>query len=76
VRKTKHEDKAIRRIFHSRSACHLAPVQGAASLRSLLTSGNRLPASGRGGMVDAGDLKSPGPCSCGFESRRPHQVGL
>ncbi len=29
---------------------------------------------GRGGMVDAGDLKSPGPCPCGFESRRPHQV--
>jgi hypothetical protein len=25
-------------------------------------------------MVDAGDLKSPELCSCGFESRRPHQV--
>ena len=29
---------------------------------------------GRGGMVDAGDLKSPELCSCGFESRRPHQI--
>ena len=28
---------------------------------------------GRGGMVDAGDLKSLEFCSCGFESRRPHQ---
>ena len=25
-------------------------------------------------MVDAGDLKSPEPCSCGFESHRPHHV--
>jgi len=24
-------------------------------------------------MVDAGDLKSLELCSCGFESRRPHQ---
>ena len=24
-------------------------------------------------MVDAGDLKSPELCSCGFESRHPHQ---
>ncbi len=28
---------------------------------------------GKGGMVDAGDLKSPELCSCGFESRHPHQ---
>ena len=28
--------------------------------------------SGCGGMVDAGDLKSPELCSCGFESRHPH----
>ncbi|GGC27813.1 hypothetical protein GCM10011371_14210 [Novosphingobium marinum] len=36
----------------------------------------KLPGSGRGrgGMVDAGDLKSLEPCSCGFESRRPHQL--
>ena len=27
-------------------------------------------------MVDAGDLKSPEPCSCGFESHRPHQLVL
>ena len=25
-------------------------------------------------MVDAGDLKSHELCSCGFESRRPHQA--
>ena len=28
---------------------------------------------GCGGMVDAGDLKSPGPCPCRFESGHPHQ---
>ena len=28
---------------------------------------------GRGGTEDTGDLKSPEPSSCGFESRRPHQ---
>ncbi len=29
--------------------------------------------SGRGGMVDAGDLKSSAHWACGFKSRRPHQ---
>ena len=29
--------------------------------------------NGTGGTVDAGDLKSPELCSCGFESRRPYQ---
>src|SRR5690606_35517583 len=29
-------------------------------------------ACGCGGMVDAGDLKSPGPCPCRFESGHPH----
>ena len=28
---------------------------------------------GRGGTVDAGDLKSSAHWACGFESRRPHQ---
>src|SRR5687768_5326342 len=30
-------------------------------------------ARGRGGMVDAADLKSAWVSQCGFESRRPHQ---
>ena len=35
--------------------------------------GSRAASSGRGGMVDAGDLKSSAPWACGFKSRRPHQ---
>ena len=55
-----------RRVTHR--PAHRLPRLAAADLPNLPI------ARGRGGMVDAGDLKSLELCSCGFESRRPHHA--
>ena len=57
-----------------RSSCASTSPRADALAAGQRSGAVRLPTCGRGGMVDAGDLKSPGLCSCRFESGRPHHL--